>query len=248
MQANASLGQSQGEAQPAVSVSIVVPVLNEAGVVGRSLQLLRERAPGAEIIVVDGGSSDETAGIAESLCDRLLEAPRGRAAQLNAGAKAARGDVLWFLHVDSELPPHCLDDIARALVDENVVGGFFRIRLPRAGIGYRLTDGFAHYAGLLLGMRCGDHGMFCRRDIFQRVGGFPDVPLMEDIAFFRELRPCGRIVCLDSRIIASPRRYEQIGPIRLSLSYGLLALLYWLGAPMSALVRIYRRTCCRNGE
>lgn len=240
--------QSQCEERKQVSVSIIVPVLNEAAVVSQSLQRLRENAPGAEIIVVDGGSTDETARLAKPHCDQLLEAPRGRATQLNAGATAARGEVLWFLHVDTEVPKGCLGDIARLLKNENVAGGFFRIRLPRAGIGYRLTDCFAHYAGLLLRMRCGDHGIFCRRESFKRADGFPDLPLMEDVVFFRNLRRCGKIGYVSKRIIASPRRYERIGPTRLSLSYGLIALLYLLGAPMSSLVRIYRRTCCRADE
>lgn len=248
MNASAPALQSQPQQSEPVSVSIIVPVLNEADVVGKSLRLLRERAPGAEIIVVDGGSTDETVRFAESTCDQLLQAPRGRAAQLNAGAGAARGDVLWFLHVDCAVPSSCLNDIARLLADDRVIGGFFRIRLPRAGIGYRLTDCVAHYLGLFLGMRCGDHGIFCRHEIFHRVGGFPDMPLMEDIAFFRNLRRCGRVRYLRRRIIASPRRYERIGATRLSLSYGLIALLYLLGVPMSGLVRIYQRTCCRARE
>jgi rSAM/selenodomain-associated transferase 2 len=210
------------------------------------LQHLRERAAGAEIIVVDGGSDDETATLAKDFCDQLLQSERGRARQLNAGAKAAHGDVLWFLHVDAEVPVGCLEQIRHLLGDQQTVGGFFRIRLPRSAMVFRLTDSFAHYAGLALRMRCGDHGMFCRRDEFETINGFPDVPLMEDIAFFRNLRKRGHIQCIGQRIVASPRRYEEIGPLRLSLSYGFLAVLYGLGAPMSTLIRIYKRTCCRR--
>jgi glycosyltransferase involved in cell wall biosynthesis len=112
-------------------VSIVVPVLNEAALIARFLRHLRERAPGAELIVVDGGSNDSTRSMAKSLCDRFVVSEPGRAQQLNAGARVARGDVLWFLHADSELPDGCLEEIRRAVADPRISGGYFRIRLPK---------------------------------------------------------------------------------------------------------------------
>jgi rSAM/selenodomain-associated transferase 2 len=223
--------------------SIVVPVFNEAPLIRRFLVNLRERSPGAEIIVADGGSSDGTADLAAGFCDRLVESQRGRAMQLNTGARVARGDILWFVHADVELPPHCLDEIARIMEDSNVVGGYFRIRLP-ARMVYRLTDNFAHYAGVLLRIRCGDHGIFCRRTVFVDVGGFPTVPLMEDVEFFRRLHRCGRVVHSDKRIVVSPRRYEAIGPGRLTFAYGLIATLYIFGVSHSKLASIYKRMCC----
>src|SRR5438477_5275817 len=149
--------------------SIIVPVLNEALLIRPFLQHLRERAPGAEIIVADGGSSDGTADLAAAFCDQLAKSERSRAIQMNTGASAAHGDILWFVHVDAEVPLGCLDEIAGIMNDSEVVGGYFRIRLPR-GFVYRLTDTFAHYAGILLRMRCGDQGLFCRRNAFLDIG------------------------------------------------------------------------------
>jgi rSAM/selenodomain-associated transferase 2 len=229
-----------------VQISIVVPAFNEAALIRNFLAHLRERAPKAEIIVVDGQSSDATAELATDLCDRVIKTRPNRAVQMNAGAAVARGDVLWFLHVDAEIPVGALPEIERALQDRHVAAGFFRIRLPRKNPVYRLTDSFAHYAGLALRMRCGDHGLFCRRDAFAKVGGFPEIALMEDVEFFRKLRRHGRVAVLQKRIIASPRRYEEIGPVRLTLAYGLIATLYFLGAPTRFLQFIYKRTCCRS--
>jgi len=223
--------------------SIVVPVYNEAQLIRSFLQHFRERAQGAEIIVADGGSSDGTPDLAAGLCNQIVGGDRDGAAQMNLGAGAASGDVLWFVHVDAEVPKGSLAEVARVLDDRTVLGGSFRIRLPPDPV-YRLTDTFAHYAGLLLRMRCGDHGMFCRRTAFVNVGGFPEVPLMEDVEFFRRLRRRGRLVCSDKRIVISPRRYEAIGRARLTLAYGLIATLYTFGVPLSVLARIYWRTCC----
>jgi rSAM/selenodomain-associated transferase 2 len=228
-----------------MEASIIVPVFNEARLLRSFLTHLRERARGAEIIVADGGSSDGTADLAQGFCDQLVVSEPGRALQMNAGARAARGDILWFLHVDVEVPQGCLNEIARIMNDPSAAGGYFRIRLPRAYV-YRLTDSFAHYAGILLRMRCGDHGIFCRRTVFVDVGGFPEVPLMEDVEFFRRLQRRGRVICSQKRILASPRRYETIGRLRLTVAYGFIAMLYNFGVPPSKLALIYKRTCCAD--
>lgn len=228
-------------------ISIIVPVFNEAPLIRPFLQQLRERAPEAEIIVADGGSSDGTTRLASGFCDQLVVSDRGRARQMNSGARAASGDLLWFVHVDAEVPRGCLNEIAHLMDDPNLVGGYFRIRLPRRLI-YRLTDSFAHYAGILLRMRCGDHGIFCRRTAFLEADGFPEVPLMEDVEFFRRLHRCGRVRHSEQRILVSPRRYESIGCVRLTLAYGIIATLYIFGVPLSVLARIYRHTCCEARE
>ena len=228
-----------------MSVSIIVPVLNEAPLLRSFLAHLRGRATGAEIIVADGGSSDGTVELVRGSCDQLVVSKRSRAIQMNTGARTAHGDILWFVHVDAEVPSGCLAEIERVMVDPKVAGGFFRIRLPQ-NLVYRLTDTFAHYAGILLRMRCGDHGIFCRRTAFVDVGGFPEVPLMEDVEFFRLLRRRGRVIWSQKRILASPRRYEIIGPVRLTLAYGLIAALYVFGIPLKKLASIYKRTCCTH--
>jgi rSAM/selenodomain-associated transferase 2 len=226
-------------------VSVIIPVFNEAALIRPFLHQLRERAPGVEIIVSDGGSSDGTPDLARGLCDRLLVSNRNRATQMNAGGRAARGEILWFLHVDSEVPANCLDEIERIMGDPKFSGGYFRIRLPQPAV-YRLTDSFAHYAGILLRMRCGDHGLFCRRTTFLEIGGFPEIPLMEDVEFFRLLRQRGRVICSQKRILASPRRYETVGRVRVTLGYGLIAMLYIFGVPLSKLASLYGRICCKT--
>ncbi len=232
-----------------MQVSIIIPVFNEAPLIRPFLSNLRERTHGAEIIVVDGGSTDGTDRLAEGFCDHVIRSgARSRARQMNVGADAAAGEIFWFLHADAEAPLESLNEIARMMRDPEVSGGFFRIRLPAAPVVYRLTDGFAHYAGLLLGMRCGDHGIFCRRSAFVEAGGFPDVPLMEDVEFFRRLRRHGRVVYSNKRIGASPRRYETVGPTRLTFAYGSIATLYLFGVSLSTLARIYRGTCCGPHE
>lgn len=224
-------------------VSIIVPVLNEGSTIQSFLKCLREQTREVEIIVVDGGSRDGTFELARAYCDQCLRASRGRAVQMNIGAAASSGDILWFLHADTEVPANCIPKIIGVVRDPEIVGGFFRIRIPSTRFVYRLTDSLSHHAGVLLGMRFGDHGFFCRRTAFREIGGFPEIPLMEDAEFFRKLRRRGQIAIISSRLITSPRRYEQIGPWRLTMTYGLLALLYFLRLPIPMLVRVYRKAC-----
>jgi rSAM/selenodomain-associated transferase 2 len=243
MRESQTIGGSSGESAR-MRISIIVPVYNEAALIRPFLAHLRERAPEAEIVVADGVSTDGTAQLATGSCDQLVRTEqRSRATQMNAGARAAGGSVFWFLHADAEVPLGCLDEICRIMHEPGMSGGYFRIRLPRSAI-YRLTDSFAHYAGIVLRMRCGDHGIFCRRSAFLDIGGFPEVPLMEDVEFFRRLRRCGRIMYSDKRIVVSPRRYEAIGRARLTFAYGFIAALYSCGVPLSVLARIYKRACC----
>jgi rSAM/selenodomain-associated transferase 2 len=231
-----------------MQVSIIIPVFNEARLVRPFLAHLRERAPGAEIIVADGGSTDGTDLLAAGSCNQVVRSGEcSRATQMNAGARVAGGDIFWFLHADAEVPADCLGEIDRIMRDPKVSGGYFRIRLPRTAV-YRLTDGFAHYAGILLRIRCGDHGIFCRRNVFFAIGGFPVVPLMEDVEFFRRLHSRGRVRYSQKRIVVSPRRYEAVGRVRLTLAYGAIATLYAFGVSSSVLSRIYQRTCCAARE
>jgi len=228
-----------------MNISIIVPVLNEAALIRKCLVELRRAAPDTEMIVVDGNSSDPTADYARPLCDRVLKTTACRARQMNAGAQVARGDVLWFIHADTTVPPTATAEIERVMRDQYVVGGFFRIRIPRSNFIYRFSDCFAHYAGLLFGLRYGDHGFFCRREGFEKIGGFPEVSLMEDADFFRKLRHAGRIAVIRDRIVIDPRRYERIGPARLTMVFALMGLLYFFRAPRRSLKWIYDRACSR---
>lgn len=222
-------------------LSIVIPVLNEARLIQGFLRQLREPGGEFEIIVVDGGSEDDTVSRCRGLADRVLVTPRGRAGQMNAGARAARGEVLWFLHADTTaLPPGALHEIARALRADRLVGGCFRLRLPGRQWVYRVSDSLGNLGVEFFGFALGDHGIFCRRDTFMRVGGYPDVPLMEDAELYRRLRRRGRMRQLPGFITSSPRRYEQLGPYRTTAFYVLILALYVLGVRPRSLAVVYR--------
>src|SRR5437763_6905069 len=148
-----TLGNAQTGIMRTQVISIIIPAFNEAATIEQFLKTLRERAGDVEIIVVDGGSSDGTFDLARDRCDQCLRSARGRALQMNTGAAAASGDIFWFLHADTEVPADCIEQILDALGDPEIVGGFFRIRIPSKRFVYRLTDAFAHYAGLLLRVR-----------------------------------------------------------------------------------------------
>src|SRR5436190_1390668 len=196
------------------SVSIVVPVLNEAGLVAPFVRHLRTLQPPVEIIVVDGGSVDGTFTIAQPLADRVVTAPRGRAAQMNAGAEIATGDVLWFLHADLRVPPNAIQQIEAALVDDRVAGGCFRLRYPRREWIYRISDSIGNLGVDLFGFALGDHGIFCRRSAFFRVLGYPIVPILEDAEVYRRLRAVGRMKQLREEIVSDPRTFETGGRYR----------------------------------
>lgn len=222
-------------------LSIIVPVLNEAALIRAFLEPLRAVAPSAEIIVVDGGSNDGTPELTTGLADRVLRVSRGRARQMNAGARVARGEIFWFLHADSAVPPNALEEIAKILRREANAGGCFRLRLPGREWIYRISDSLGNVGVEVFGFALGDHGIFCRRAAFSRAGEFPDIPLMEDAEFYRALRKCGGMRQSPVALTGNPRRYEQLGPYRTTIYYAAILGLYLARAKMSTLTSVYRR-------
>jgi rSAM/selenodomain-associated transferase 2 len=222
-----------------VTLSVIVPALDEEHALEATIAAARQ--PGVlEIIVVDGGSRDRTVAMARTLADRVLRAERGRAKQMNAGAASARGDVLLFVHADTRLPPGCHRAITRALADERVVGGRFDLRLDAPGLPYRLIEKMISLRSRLTGVATGDQAIFARRSVFERLGGYPLLPLMEDIAFSRALKRAGRVACLRERVVTSARRWQQHGVVRTVLLMWLLRLAYYAGVSPARLARAYR--------
>jgi rSAM/selenodomain-associated transferase 2 len=226
-------------------LSIIVPVLNEATLIGPFLEHLRIRAPEAEIIVVDGGSRDGTRSIAEPLADVLISAPRGRASQMNTGAAGARAEILWFLHADSILPQDAVRDIWSALNQTGLAGGCFRLRLPSRKLIYRVSDSLGNLGVQVFGFALGDHGIFCRRNLFEKAGGYQDVPILEDAEIYRALARQGEMRQLPAEIISSPRSYQKWGPHRTTAIYFLILALYVLGFPIRLLYPLYQHLAAR---
>ena len=222
-------------------VSIIVPVLNEAGLIGPFLRHLKTLGPAVEIILVDGESTDGTLELARPLADRVLRVPRGRAVQMNAGAEIATAEVFWFLHADLRVPPDAIEEIQAALQDMRAAGGCFRLRYPRPEWIYRVSDRLGNVGVDLFGFALGDHGIFCRRSAFVRVGGYPIVPILEDAELYRRLGPTGRMKQLPEEIVSDPRTFERGGRYRTTAVYFLILLLYVAGVPISGLNKIYRR-------
>jgi rSAM/selenodomain-associated transferase 2 len=207
---------------------------------------LRVRAPLAQIIVVDGASQDETRSIAEALADVTINAPRGRASQMNAGAAIATGEVLWFLHADSILPHSAVRGIGSALKDPGTVGGCFRLRFPSNKLVYRISDSVGNLGVQVFGFALGDHGIFCRRVAFEKSGGYPDVPILEDAEIYRRLRRSGQMRQLRAGITSSPRSYQKWGPYRTTAIYFCILVLYVLGVPIRRLYPFYQRLNART--
>jgi rSAM/selenodomain-associated transferase 2 len=219
-------------------LTIVLPVLNEAAIIVAALQALAPlRARGAEIIVADGGSRDGTALLAEPLATRLITVRRGRGAAMNAGAALAAGEALLFLHADTVLPD-AADRLVDAALDRRAWGRFdLRIagRHPLLAVVARLIN----LRSRLTGVATGDQAIFVSRAAFEKVGGCPDLPLMEDIAFSRRLKRVCRPVCITTPVVTSGRRWERNGVLRTILLMWRLRLSYYLGVEPALLAELY---------
>lgn len=236
----ASDGRDHPGALKTNGFSVVVPVLDEAAVLPELLHALAPlRKQGVEVVVVDGGSGDGSADIARDGADRLLTAPRGRARQMNAGARAARGDVLLFLHADTRLPAGALRAVAAALAG-GARWGFFGLAIGGRRPLLRVVAALATLRARATGIATGDQALFVTRALFDQAGGFPDIALMEDVAFSRRLRAIARPARLRLRALTSGRRWERGGVLRTVFLMWRLRLLYRLGAAPERLARRYR--------
>jgi rSAM/selenodomain-associated transferase 2 len=221
-------------------LSIIVPVLNEEAGIAAALQaLVPLRARGAEVIVVDGGSADRTAALAEPLCDRLIVAPRGRAAQMNAGAGAAHGDVLLFLHADTQLPADADRLIVAGLAQAGRGWGRFDVRIAGQHPLLPLIAVLMNLRSRLTGIATGDQAIFVDKAAFAAVGGYPEIALMEDIVLSRRLKRRSRPLCLAARALTSGRRWEKHGVVRTVLTMWRLRLAFFFGAAPEKLAARY---------
>jgi len=223
------------------ALSIIIPVLNEGGILAAALQrlaALRER--GVQVIVVDGGSTDATLAIARTASDETLVTKPGRATQMNAGSRVARGDILLFLHADTQLPQQTDLLLVRALEHSGKCWGRFDVRIAGRSLMLPVIAMMMNLRSRLTGIATGDQGLFVRRAEFDAVGGFPDQALMEDIELSRRLLRHGRPICLRQRVTTSGRRWDHAGVWRTVLLMWNLRLRYWLGESPERLARRYR--------
>lgn len=221
-------------------ISIIVPALNEAQSIADALAALtplRER--GHEVIVVDGGSDDDTVALALARADRVVVAPRGRASQMNAGAQVAAGGVLLFLHADTRLPEHADRIILDRLDAMGRSWGRFDVHIDGNSRLLAVVGFFMNFRSRLTGIATGDQAIFVRRDLFRTIGGFPPIALMEDLAISRALKGRSAPLCLRERVVTSGRRWERHGVIRTIVKMWWLRLRYFFGEAPARLARGY---------
>ena len=235
-------------ARPRPIVSVVIPTLNEALCLPRAIA--SAASPDVEILVVDGGSSDGTVALAEDLGALVVHAPRGRGSQLAAGADAAHGDLLLFLHADALLPPGYVQSVRCAMADPRCAIGAFRLRIGARGLGLRLVEWGARLRSRWLAMPYGDQGFFVRASTYREIGGFSTLPAMEDLEFLRRIRRLGSVRTLSSGVVVSPRSWQRHGVLRFTLWNVVCAVAFLLGVSPARLARLRARCVdrCRTGR
>lgn len=227
---------------PSGGISIVVPVLNEAATIRHTLSLLAPwRARGCEVLVVDGGSEDGTPELARELADAVFSSPAGRALQMNTGAAAARGRLLVFLHADTHLPSAALPLLEAIACDPEPAWGRFDVRLDAPQRLLRVVEWLMNLRSRLTGMATGDQAMFVTRELWTQVGGFPSLPLMEDLALSSALKRHVPPRCLRVRVTTSARRWLEGGVCRTIVLMWALRLGWWLGVAPARLAAWYRQ-------
>ncbi|MCQ8116080.1 TIGR04283 family arsenosugar biosynthesis glycosyltransferase [Methylomonas rosea] len=222
-------------------ISIIIPVINEAAQLADKLQAMRALRSRCELLLVDGGSNDAGPTVAAPLVDQILLSPRGRARQMNLGARHAQAEVLLFLHADTHLPDQAIDLILSA-VEQGAVWGRFDVQFDSRQAIFKVIAGMMNARSRLTGIATGDQAIFITRQVFQAVGGFPEIALMEDIAISAALKKMGKPCCLKAKVVASARRWQHHGILRTILLMWCLRLRYFFGAhPDELAARYYRR-------
>ncbi len=219
-------------------ISIIIPVYNEEKVLTKNSAQLKNLSQEAELIFVDGGSTDKSIQIAQSF-GKVIQSKKGRAAQMNCGAKAAEGEVLLFLHADNIIFPETLTSMESHIKNNGFIGGCLTQRIDKNGIIYRVIEGQGNLRARLSKVFYGDQGIFVKKGVFFKIGGFPEVPIMEDMLFTKKLRMAGKTVVLPEKIFVSPRRWKKGGIIKTSLFYSLIAVLFRLGYPLEKIKLLY---------
>ncbi len=214
-------------------------MLNEAPAIARTLTAIRAGAPEAEIIVVDGGSTDGSVEAARPRCDVVIDAARGRALQMNTGAARAAGDTLVFVHADTIVPVTFAHDIEAALANDEVIGGRFDLRLDDDHPLCVLIGALISLRSRISRTGTGDQAIFVRRKIFEALEGFRDIPICEDLDFARRLKRAGRVACLRSKVVTSARRWRNGGIMRTVIRMWTIRLLYLAGVSPMRLARMY---------
>lgn len=223
----------------AKALSVVIPALNEAAIITDTLARLQGlRALGAEVLLVDGGSTDATGTLADPLVDRLLASPPGRARQMNAGWRGARGALVWFVHADTVIT----EDHWRAVLQCGSAAGWgwFDVRLDSPRPVFGLVAALMNRRARLTRVATGDQGIFVARGLLEQIGGFPEIPLMEDVALCRRLKGRAAHPIARPRLVASARRWERHGTARTILKMWYLRAAFYLGADPAKLARSYR--------
>lgn len=226
------------------TLSVLIPAFNEADRIGAVVQSIRR--PHAEVIVIDGGSSDSTRARAEEAGAQVLAWSTGRGAQLRAGAERARGEVLLFLHADTQLPVDYVDDVRAALDDPDVVAGAFSLRIDSPKRSLRFIEKGIAWRSRVRSMPYGDQAVFVRRRMLEKIGGVPAIPAMEDYEMMRRLRRIGRIGIIDTPVVTSARRWEQRGVWRTTLVNQWCVVAYRLGVSPGTIARWRRGTVSHN--
>jgi len=228
-----------------VVISIIIPTLNEADSIGATLKSA-QAGTDVEIIVVDGGSSDGTAQLANAFGVRLLTVSGGRAEQVNAGARSANGDVLLFLHADTRLPGGFDQQILELLIRPGTVAGAFALGIDGPEIGLRLVEKLANFRSRFFQMPYGDQAIFLKADLFYSLGGFPEMDIMEDFVFVQRLKRTGRVAIAPVAVRTSGRRWRRIGILKTTVINQAVLLAYFLGRNPERLACWYRRTALRG--